>query len=132
MEFSEKLRSLRKEKGLSQEKLAERLTVTRQSVSKWESGQAFPEIEKLIKISDLFGVSLDELIKDRKTRADPIEIEEIEEDDEEMDEYLIVGGFIIGIGIGLLTGNFLLGSVGGFIGLGLPYVIKGVKGRSKT
>ena len=64
MTFSEKLYTLRKSKGLSQEQLAEKLNVSRQAVSKWESAAAIPETEKLIAISDFFGVSLDYLIKD--------------------------------------------------------------------
>lgn len=63
MEFNETLRNLRKEKGLSQERLAEMLDVSRQAISKWESGQSYPEVEKLIAISDLFGVTLDRLLK---------------------------------------------------------------------
>ena len=64
MEFSEKLSDLRKKAGLSQEQLADRLGVTRQSVSKWESGAALPELVKLIALSEMFGVSLDYLVKD--------------------------------------------------------------------
>ena len=63
MEFHEKLRSIRKEQGISQEELAARLEVSRQAVSKWESGQGFPEIEKLIQLSSMFNVSLDYLLK---------------------------------------------------------------------
>ena len=63
MTFSEKLIRLRRREGLSQEQLADRLGVTRQSVSKWESGSAAPETGKLIAISELFGVSLDYLLK---------------------------------------------------------------------
>ena len=61
MEFSERLMILRKQAGLSQEQLADRLGVTRQSVSKWESGTALPELVKLISLSEIFGVSLDYL-----------------------------------------------------------------------
>lgn len=64
MIFSEKLRLLRTQKGLSQENLADRLHVSRQSVSKWESGISLPEIDKLIAISDLFSVSIDCLLKE--------------------------------------------------------------------
>ena len=64
MEFSEKLTTLRKQAGLSQEQLADRLGVTRQSVSKWESGAAFPELVKIISLSEIFGVSVDYLVKD--------------------------------------------------------------------
>lgn len=64
MEFSEKLMNLRRREGMSQEQLADRLGVTRQSVSKWESGTAMPELVKLIALSEMFGVSLDYLVKD--------------------------------------------------------------------
>lgn len=64
MEFSAKLTDLRKKAGLSQEQLADQLGVTRQSVSKWESGAAMPELVKLIALSELFGVSVDYLVKD--------------------------------------------------------------------
>ena len=62
--FSEKLLELRRREGLSQEQLADRLGVTRQSVSKWESGTAAPELSKLIALSELFSVSVDYLVKD--------------------------------------------------------------------
>lgn len=64
MTFSEKLTDLRRKAGLSQEQLADRLGVTRQSVSKWEGGTAMPELVKLISLSELFGVSVDYLVKD--------------------------------------------------------------------
>lgn len=64
MKFGEKLQELRKQKGLSQEALAQELSVSRQSVSKWENNETYPEMDKLIKISDLFQVSLDYLIKE--------------------------------------------------------------------
>ena len=66
MEFNEKLQQLRKQKGLSQEELANRLNVSRQTISKWEIGDSTPDMEKLIAISDLFEISLDELILDKK------------------------------------------------------------------
>ena len=64
MTFSEKLTDLRRKSGMSQEQLADRLGVTRQSVSKWESGTAMPELVKLISLSELFGVTVDYLVKD--------------------------------------------------------------------
>lgn len=54
MDFSEKLLTLRKSKDLTQEQLAERLNVSRQSVSRWESGQTVPELEKIIALSEVF------------------------------------------------------------------------------
>ena len=62
MEFSEKLQKIRKEHNITQENLADKLGVSRQAVSKWESGSAYPDTEKLIQISKIFNVSLDELI----------------------------------------------------------------------
>lgn len=64
MKFNEKLKKFRKEKGYSQEELAEQLGVSRQAVSKWENDQGFPETEKLIQISSMFNVSIDTLLKD--------------------------------------------------------------------
>ena len=64
MTFCEKLTDLRRRSGMSQEQLADRLGVTRQSVSKWESGTAMPELVKLISLSEFFDVSVDYLVKD--------------------------------------------------------------------
>ena len=69
MGFGEKLFKLRKEKGLSQEALAEKLNTTRQAVSKWENGQGFPETEKLIMIGNVFEVSLDYLLKETAEKS---------------------------------------------------------------
>ena len=70
MEFNNKLYNLRKQKGFSQEELANRLNVSRQTISKWEVGDSTPEtpdMEKLIAINDLFEISLDELVMDKVT-----------------------------------------------------------------
>lgn len=71
--LSEKLYKLRKNSGLSQEQLAEQLNVSRQAISKWESGTAVPESEKLITISNFFGVSVDYLLKDEDDKAKAID-----------------------------------------------------------
>lgn len=65
MSFAEKIFDLRTRSKLSQEAMAEKLAVSRQAVSKWESGVTLPETEKLIMISNMFGVSLDYLLKDQ-------------------------------------------------------------------
>jgi len=62
MTFGEKLQSLRKQKGLSQEQLASQLTVSRQAVSKWELDSSLPDTENVVRISKLFGVSTDYLL----------------------------------------------------------------------
>lgn len=64
MNIGEKIAKLRKELGLSQEKLAEKVEVSRQSVSKWELGQAIPDIQKVVQLSTLFNVSTDYLLHD--------------------------------------------------------------------
>ena len=62
MEFNEKLQELRKNKGLTQEELAEALYVSRTAISKWESGRGYPSIDSLKEISKYFSVTIDELL----------------------------------------------------------------------
>lgn len=64
MKFKDKLQVLRKEKGMSQEKLAEKIGISRQAVAKWETGQSYPDMDKLVALSDLFRISIDKLVKD--------------------------------------------------------------------
>lgn len=90
MNFSEKLQILRKEKRLSQEGLAEKLNVSRQAVSKWELGQSFPELDKIIILSDIFSVTVDELVKDNielKRNIEDKKTEEKKNDSQEDKEY---------------------------------------------
>ncbi len=82
MNFSEKLQILRKNKGLTQELLAEKLNVSRQAVAKWESGQAYPDISNLIQISDLMSVTVDYLVRDQQcmmsvTNSDNASLDEL-------------------------------------------------------
>lgn len=62
MNFSDNLKKIRKEHNLSQEQLAEQLGVSRQSVSKWESGQAYPEMDKMLSLCQLFNLNIDDLL----------------------------------------------------------------------
>ncbi|MDE6419393.1 MAG: helix-turn-helix domain-containing protein [Lachnospiraceae bacterium] len=64
MDLGQKIRDQRKKAGLSQEQLAERLNVSRQAVTKWETNKGIPDIANLIAISEEFGLGLDELIKE--------------------------------------------------------------------
>ena len=66
MEFNEKLQGLRKNKGLTQEELAEALYVSRTAISKWESGRGYPSIDSLKDISKFFSVSIDDLLSGEK------------------------------------------------------------------
>ena len=62
MNLSDNLKRIRKENNLSQEQLADKLGVSRQSVSKWESGQAYPEMDKVLQLCQLFNLNIDELL----------------------------------------------------------------------
>ena len=64
MAFGERLQEVRKRSGLTQEEFAEQLQVSRQSVSRWESGRGYPEMEKIIFICNRYGVTMDELFKE--------------------------------------------------------------------
>ena len=63
MNFNDRLADLRRRKGLSQEQLGYELGVSRQTVSKWELGQSYPDFQKLVLLSDYYEMSLDELVK---------------------------------------------------------------------
>lgn len=85
MKFNEKLQSIRKNAGMTQTDLAEKLNVSRQAVSRWEMDSAMPDIENLIAMSDLFGVTLDDLLKSDEMSANEPEpsVEETESRQEE-------------------------------------------------
>ena len=68
MRFCDKLQKLRKENNITQEGLADKLNVSRQAVSKWESGTGYPDTEKLIMLSKILNVSLDELVNDSEIK----------------------------------------------------------------
>lgn len=70
MGFNNKLKELRKEKNISQEQLAKELNISRQAISKWESGKAYPDIDNLILLRKIFGVSLDELIMEEEEKVE--------------------------------------------------------------
>ena len=66
MTLGERLLAYRNRVGLSQEKLAEKIGVTRQTVSKWELGQTTPEMDKLLEMSKIFGINVDDLLDETK------------------------------------------------------------------
>ena len=69
MILADKIMNLRKQNGWSQEELADKLDISRQSVSKWESGASIPDLDKILKLSTLFGVSTDYLLRDEMEDA---------------------------------------------------------------
>ena len=140
MDLGKRLKAKRKEKNISQEQLAKELNISRQAISKWESGKAYPDIDNLILLRKIFGVSLDELIMEEEEKVEEnnskqelIEssekgiFEDIDSEAEEFSVNLILGGFIIGIGIGFVTENFMWGTAGAFIGMGIGYLLESVK-----
>lgn len=85
MKLEENLVRLRKEHGLSQNDLAEKLNVSRQAVSRWEQGAAMPSTDNLIYLSKLYGITLDELIYGREKN----EIELVQEHQSEIETVLV-------------------------------------------
>lgn len=94
MSFTDNLQYLRKKQNLTQEQFAEQLEVSRQAVSKWESGQSYPELEKLLQICELFGCSMDTLLKGDVTEA---EKEDLAGYDLHMNHFSIMTAFAVSL-----------------------------------
>ena len=71
MNFSEKLKEIRKKEGLSQEQLAEKIGVSRQAITKWETGKGLPDVENMVIIGEIFKITLDELLRDSVVKQEP-------------------------------------------------------------
>lgn len=71
MNFSEKLKEIRKKEGISQEQLAEKIGVSRQAITKWETGKGLPDVENMVIIAEIFKTTLDELLMDSFTKTVP-------------------------------------------------------------
>lgn len=128
MTLGERIRTLRMKQNLSQEDLADALSVSRQSVSKWETDASVPDLEKLLKLSDLFGVSLDGLVRgETTTQPVPESTREMPPKEEKNPGQKIVGSVLlcmafVSLWVGLLLdGSLLLGLV-----LGVPLSLFGV------
>ena len=107
MKFSEKIEKLRKSKGMSQEDLAQKLNVTRQTISKWELNQTVPDMNKLIEISKIFDVSLDELVNDVEINNEDRTYKEssIERTNKKISIKILIVGIIISLilcGVGII------------------------------
>ncbi|MFS0673025.1 helix-turn-helix domain-containing protein [Ornithinibacillus sp. 179-J 7C1 HS] len=72
MIFSERLKKEREKRGWSQTDLADKIHVSRQSVSKWETGKNYPSIEIIIELSDLFGITIDEMLRSDKELTEQV------------------------------------------------------------
>lgn len=111
MSFTDNLHYLRKRDKVTQEELADRLGVSRQSVSKWETGEAYPETDKLISICDIFGVSLDDLLRNDLTASEAVDETSDEKSDEEEKKVFIghMNKFSLHIALGVFLVLFGVG-----------------------
>ena len=114
MELNNIILQKRKEKNMTQEQLAEKLNVARQTVSKWETGETIPDVDSLKKLASLLEFSIDAALG--------IEIDN--DSDDNKIEWLIIGGFIIGNSLGIIFNNLMLGYVFAMIGFGLGFILK--------
>ena len=131
MTLAEKILDLRTKQNLSQGDLAEALEVSRQSVSKWETGQSVPDLDKIIKLADLFGVSVDELVREGE-RPEPIKPEPqiiyIEKEKSSLRPTQILGIVLEALGILLFLFGLLGAPLISIVGLvvlllGLPLLL---------
>ncbi len=102
MNLGSQLKKFRESKSFSQEDVARKVGVTRQAVYKWESNKSYPDIDNLILLSELYEVTIDELIKgseDAREELDKKDKDECEEDDDENDFGFFIGIVLIFIGI---------------------------------
>ncbi|EJQ72748.1 conserved hypothetical protein [Bacillus mycoides] len=99
MNLGEQLKKLRESKGFSQEDVAKKIGVTRQAVYKWENDKSYPDIDNLILLSEMYNVTLDELIKGNQNFKEKIHIDEEDEDFEKENEF----GFYIGFGLLIMS-----------------------------
>lgn len=131
MALSETIYRLRTEHGLSQGDLAAELDVSRQSISKWETGSSVPELDKLVAMSRLFGVTLDELVLDeaQSNGAEGVKAPEPEEKPAEHSRSMtqtVVGAVLLAVGALAFILVSLLGGVLTGLVLALPFLLCGV------
>ena len=129
MTLGENICRLRKERGMSQGDLADRLGVSRQSVSKWETNGSVPDLDKLVAMSRLFGVTLDQLVCGEEPAGQQEEEPEPPRSGGPAQSRQVVGGVLLGVGLlGLLLLLFLTGLDGLPLGLLflLPFLLCGV------
>ena len=129
MDLGKRIYELRKEKNLSQGELAEMLDVSRQSISKWETNASVPELDKLIKMSEIFGISLDSLVKgteesEQQVKKTPPEAEVIYSEKSQTQK--IVGAILLSVG---LLAFLVLTALGGLFGgllFSSPFITCGI------
>ena len=122
MTLGENIARLRTKENLSQSDLADMLDVSRQSVSKWETDTSIPELDKLLKLSELFGVTLDELVNGEETsKIEVVPVSEHEKRRTIIGPVLLCAGLVIMVLCLLLAGNLLVGLLAAS-----PFIICGI------
>ena len=125
MKLGEQLQRLREAKNMSREELAQQMNVSRQAIYKWENDKGYPDIQNLLKLSEIYETTIDELIKSDSTFQDKINIDiNIDGDKKkDADEEMLHPGFYIGIGIiflgiflGLIFGNLIISTALNIVG----------------
>ena len=132
MTLGERICQYRVRRRLSQQEVAERLEVSRQSVSKWETDGAVPELDKLVKLCELFEVSLDELVRGDEPRPEktddeppaPPPVIEVRTSQERIPVWLVVGCVLLAAG--LLGFLILMAFSNAFTAYSLPFALFGV------
>ncbi|MBR3963443.1 MAG: helix-turn-helix transcriptional regulator [Oscillospiraceae bacterium] len=128
MTIGEKIYKLRTERNLSQGELSEMLEVSRQSISKWENGAATPDLDKIIKLSEIFGITIDELVKSNEVSASAEEKPQtiIIKKESNFPPRKIVGTILLSLS--LIVTVVLLAAGGGIVGLVLssPLILCGI------
>lgn len=110
MELGEQLQKLREQKNMSREELAQEMNVSRQAVYKWENNKGYPDIENLIKLSDLYNITLDELIKGDRSFQKKIVIDKKKNNIEDLsDPGFLIGIILVFVGLFLDLGTFSAG-----------------------
>lgn len=119
MEIGNMISTKRKEKGLSQEQLAQEINVARQTISKWELDETLPDLESLRKLAVFLGFSIDSAL-------------DIDVDDDDDMEWMIIGFAIVGNVITVFFDQAMIGIAMPFIGLCIYFIWKAFRGNQKN
>ncbi len=104
MELKEQLKAHRARLGMSQEELAERIFVSRQTISNWETDRTYPDVQSLLLLSELFKTSIDELVKGDVEAMEKV----VENDWKKMNRLAVAAWSLVGLGLALGAGGFAL------------------------
>ncbi|MBP3352554.1 MAG: helix-turn-helix domain-containing protein [Lachnospiraceae bacterium] len=126
MSLGETIYRLRTEKSLSQGDLAEMLDVSRQSISKWENNSAVPDLDKLIKLGEIFGVSLDELVKGEPHVKKSSPVEEKKREEGGFPPRKIAGTILLCMGFLVVLFFFVMGAALGGLIFASPFLVCGI------